>query len=205
MKRITALLCAALLCLSVLAGCGSRDADAAKPIEANYGISDEEITAIRERYGTGWYGWMWVSEADGRFADYANSSVDVCGRFAFDDAALSPVAFVSVYQAENPSTVCAAFTAQISSDEDWSLAGAQVLGEDAQPGDTMQHEFINDYPDLLAISGKFQRDDGSFTYQISLRPWGARWDDVASSMPENLPQLYESWYLPMIDAGTPMP
>ena len=204
MKRIIALLCAALLCLTLLAGCGSRDSGTPEAVTADYGVSDEEIAAIQTRYSTGWYGWMWIAEADGSFADYANSSVDVCARFDFDDAA-SPVALVTVYGAENPDVVHATFTAQIASDEDWSLAGAQVLGVDAQPGDTMQHQFIADYPDLLVISGKFQHDDGSFSYQISLRPWGTRWDDVVAAMPENMPALYDSWYLPALDAGTPMP
>ena len=81
MKRIIALLCAALLCLTLLAGCGSRDAGTPEAVTADYGVSDEEIAAIQTRYSTGWYGWMWIAEADGSFADYANSSVDVCARF----------------------------------------------------------------------------------------------------------------------------
>ena len=41
-----------------------------------------------------------------------------------------------------------------------------------------------------------------FHYEIYLRPWGTRWDDVN---PEDMPKLYDDWYLPLIEAWEPMP
>lgn len=39
-------------------------------------------------------------------------------------------------------------------------------------------------------------------YDIVLRPWGTYWVDVDE---KDLPNLYDSWYLPLIDADEPMP
>ena len=49
MKRIIALLCAALLCLTLLAGCGSRDSGTPEAVTADYGVSDEVLYDFHRR------------------------------------------------------------------------------------------------------------------------------------------------------------
>ena len=58
------------------------------------------------------------------------------------------------------------------------------------------------YPDMVHIDGYYENGDDEFTYDIYLRPWGSYWDDVAE---DQLPGLYDDWYLPLIEAGEPMP
>ena len=47
-----------------------------------------------------------------------------------------------------------------------------------------------------------ENGDDQFTYDIFLRPWGTSWDDAKA---EDLPYYYHDWYLPLIEAGEPMP
>lgn len=58
------------------------------------------------------------------------------------------------------------------------------------------------YSDFIGIEGHHDAEGESFDYVIFLRPWGTVWDDVEE---ENLPYFYENWYLPLIEAGEPMP
>ena len=58
---------------------------------------------------------------------------------------------------------------------------------------------------LVIDNGHYESEEGSFDYQIVLRPWGTVWDDVESTAPELLPYFYKDWYLRAIDAGEDMP
>ncbi len=54
--------------------------------------------------------------------------------------------------------------------------------------------------DGLELSGRHEGEGESFDFRIHLRPWGAEWDD-----PDARPYSYRFWYLPLIEAGEPMP
>ena len=73
---------------------------------------------------------------------------------------------------------------------------------------------VSTYPGMLYIYGRFvtpEDPQSTFAYQIFLRPWGDKWEDVASASPEELPisgmlpMGYESWYLPLVQTNQPMP
>ena len=79
-----------------------------------------------------------------------------------------------------------------------------------EPADSMVSEFAN----MLCIDGKYidpENAENSFEYMIFLRPWGMRWDDVAAAdttymiCDDMVPIEYTNWYLPLIEAGEPMP
>ena len=66
-------------------------------------------------------------------------------------------------------------------------------------------EYYSDMPNSICLFGRYEdpENEGSwFNYWIFLRPWGERWEDLDDYM---LPSYYESWYLPLITAGEPMP
>ena len=55
---------------------------------------------------------------------------------------------------------------------------------------------------LLTVEGEYEAvGRGGFHYVIYLRPWGSRWPGGK----EEQPYYYETWYLPLIEAGEPMP
>lgn len=53
---------------------------------------------------------------------------------------------------------------------------------------------------VLELSGSHDAEGERFSYAIHLRPWGAAWED-----PDARPYSYRFWYLPLIEAGEPMP
>ena len=56
---------------------------------------------------------------------------------------------------------------------------------------------------LMTVSGKYDAvRDGSFSYEIFLRPWGSKWPEDDK---DKLPYYYKDWYLPLIEAGRDMP
>lgn len=59
-----------------------------------------------------------------------------------------------------------------------------------------------DLAHMIKIEGWYEDEDGSFTYDFYLRPWGILWDDVEES---DRPYVYDSWYLPLVEAGEHMP
>lgn len=58
----------------------------------------------------------------------------------------------------------------------------------------------NDGESCLTISGTYKGEHkGKFDYTMYLKPWGAEW------FGEELPYYYKDWYLPLVEAGKPMP
>ena len=55
---------------------------------------------------------------------------------------------------------------------------------------------------MIHIDGDYENGGDAFHYDIYLRPWGTYWVDVDE---EDLPNLYDSWYLRVIDVEEPMP
>ena len=58
---------------------------------------------------------------------------------------------------------------------------------------------------LLCITDHYYAENGSFDYQIILRPWGYVWDDVIPNGEIPLPYYYFKWYLPALSTNEPMP
>ena len=69
-------------------------------------------------------------------------------------------------------------------------------------GDWIVDPGLVDYGDMIHIDGDYENGEDTFHYDIVLRPWGTYWVDVDE---EELPNLYNDWYLPLIDADEPMP
>lgn len=56
--------------------------------------------------------------------------------------------------------------------------------------------------DYIRMDGGVEADNGSYDYVIHLRKWGTTWDDITE---DQRPYYYDSWYLPLINAGKSMP
>lgn len=71
------------------------------------------------------------------------------------------------------------------------------LLESVGPGDWR----VDPAGEELTLGGAYRSEDESFDFRIRLRPWGARWEGDGS----RLPFRYTDWYLPLLEAGEPMP
>lgn len=147
-----------------------------------------------------WYGWWMIEEATGEYAEYAEMWWDLCatsedygegGCIVFwdedDNSYDDPIGEMSFTHGETT----------FSSDYGWFWCD-EWEGEKELTCDLSE----SPVSDMLILSSTYTDEDGSITYTLYLRPWGVKWDDLDSNA---RPYYYDTWYLPLIEAGKPLP
>ena len=182
-------------------------------------IPAETTTDSDSAWAGDYYGWWTVVDASGEYDDedvYLSHAWDVCatiedygdGTGAIeiwdeddDDVAWADVRFGSGLTERGSMTSIRGkfYNADIKEGE-WVI----------DPAEGMMSRFDG----MLCISGRYVQpsDPNSWIdYHIFLRPWGVKWDDVKDAdtsdmiYTDMMPVEYENWYLPLIEAGEPMP
>ena len=166
-----------------------------------------------------YYGWIGIREGTGAFAGTDGQCADVCGRISVTPENTGTVALWSPGN-RGQERFCMADVMFLPGTTDmgkmrvqWGLFHEMELKEgqwETDPGKSP----VSHLPQMLCIRGRFtdpQDPESGFWYDIFLRPWGCSWEDVKSVPPEQnpwdrmLPPQYESWYVPLIRGGVPMP
>lgn len=170
-----------------------------------------EMMQAPENYD-GWagdyYGW-WSIYGQGAPED---AFWDVCGRITVEE---------STGQVELWDTTCR-FEERLCRAEVEFLPGStpkgcmqvqsgQFQGRELEPGDwdfDPGRTIVKEVDGAVMLLGDYGPGE---QYLVFLMPWGMTWDAVEQMKPEKkpyedmLPYSYESWYLPKIQAGKPMP
>ena len=155
-----------------------------------------------------WYGWWIATGGDGAYESWSNKWWDCCAVISIGS---DYTGTVEIWDETEPRGNGVSFADVSLSDAGIGEHGALMseggwfLWAELAHADWIVDPGIMDYDDLIKIDGWYEDDEGSFHYSMYLRPWGTYWDDVAADDPESLPYAYESWYLPLIDAGKSMP
>ena len=155
-----------------------------------------------------WYGWWIVTGGDGAFESWSNKWWDCCAVISIGS---DYTGTVEIWDETEPRGNGVSFadvslnTAGTSEYGTLTSEGGWFLWADLAHADWIVDPGILDYDDMICIDGWYEDDDGSFHYSMYLRPWGTLWDDVKDVDPESLPYAYESWYLPLVNAGKSMP
>lgn len=138
-----------------------------------------------------WYGWWRIDNAEGALAD---TWYDLCGRLtAQPDGSMYLLLWDEDQSAATP--MCEARLLFNEDDSATAAEGYFWLMPLEGAGWTML------YADgRLTLAGHHEADGESFDYSICLRPWGEQWLDE-----NERPYYYDSWYLPLIQAGESMP
>lgn len=148
----------------------------------------------------GWYGWWIIEEASGDYAEYRYISWDLCAYSEdygdYCTILLWDEADGSIYEPTGAMTFTHGETT-FTSDYGWFWV-------DEWYGDKeLTCDLSKSYAsDMLILSSSYADEYGSFIYSICLRPWGVKWDDVDEDI---RPYHYETWYLPLIEAGESLP
>lgn len=151
----------------------------------------ETVAAWQTSWSGDWYGWWRIDNSSGALAD---TWYDLCGR-------LTPQVDGSVYLLlwdEDQSAAKPMCEATLRRNEDGSAMAAEGyfwLMPLADAGWTLRQE-----DGRITLSGHHEAEGESFDCSLCLRAWGESWDD-----PNERPFYYESWYLPLIEAGKTMP
>ena len=166
------------------------------------GISDE----LYEFWNGDFYGYYKVNESSGEYKElydkypywdcYATITMgrDGTGSILFMDESCEPDEYLAkvTLRLEDDGTEHGTaysvsgifYQANITADE-WTISSNALSG----------------IPNHILFSGTYSDESGSFRFTVIMRPWGQRWEDMG----QNIPDYYTSWYLPLIEAGKPMP
>ena len=152
-----------------------------------------------------WYGWWKMTGCYGDYESMEGSWWDICGLIEIgSDYTGTITLWDEDYTKDEPTarvevSLNAAGTGEhgtVMSEGGWftniGLAHADWI---VDPG-------LLEYDNMIWIDGDYEDGDDEFHYDIYLRPWGLKWDDMDA---EGHPYYYDDWYLPMIEAGKSMP
>lgn len=168
-------------------------------------IFEEE--PVSDWWSGDWYGCWRISGAWGRWEELDGMLYDCFGSISPDQEGR---ALLSLWDEDfTRQSPMAEAELEISGDGDSGLARSlegyfwsAELQEDQwqfSPGESP-------FDDMLVLTGQsYEDEEGGFSYELYLRPWGRMWDDVEAAQPELIPYYYYAWYLPLAEAGEPMP
>ena len=152
-----------------------------------------------------WYGWWKMSGCYGYYESMEGKWWDVCGVI---DIGTDYTGTITLWDEDYTRSEPMA-SAQVSLSKAGTGEHGTVMSEGGwftnvalEHADWIVDPALLDYDDMIWISGDYENGDDEFHYDIYLRPWGLRWDDMEES---TYPYSYTNWYLPLIDAGMSMP
>ena len=172
------------------------------------GIGKEENSGgeqLRDWWNGDWYGWWNVYGCWGAYEDLGSAWWDVCGTI---DIGADGTGTVTLWD-EDYTRAEPMVSASVSLNSSGVGTHGTMMSEGGRFMDiALEHANwiidpgLSEYTDMIYISGNYENGDDQFTYDMFLRPWGTSWDDAKA---EDLPYYYHDWYLPLIEAGEPMP
>lgn len=211
MRKLLCLAMALLLLLTLLA-CSNEDkqGDTAPDTQPTKAPAEPLKPAEQEKFtdffSRDWYGWWCITGGAGLYEDREREDNwwDACARIDTQKGSLT------LWDQESSlSEPLSSMQAQLLTDG--SAAGCLMAGEgtfinmSAPKGYWLISPKGSLYKDMIRIHGRYDdpENPGSyFEYTLVLKPWGESWEDVEIA---ERPYGYESWYLPLIDQGKPMP
>ena len=159
---------------------------------------EPETEQLPEQWLGGWYGRWTVTETTGAWAELRGRSYDCCG---VTEQAETGALRLTVWDEDGSREEPLAAAALLPQGDQARVQQGVFLGAELAAEDwTVRCE---DGPArTLRLSGVCRGAEGTLRCEMLLRPWGALWDDVRE---EQLPYYYESWYLPLAEAGAELP
>ena len=161
--------------------------------------------ALRDWWNGDWYGWWNVYGCWGAYEELGSAWWDVCGTIDIGaDGTGTVTLWDEDYTKAEPmvSASVSLNSAGVGTHGTMMSEGGTFMDIALEHADWIVDPGLSEYTDMIYISGSYENGDDQFTYDIFLRPWGTSWDDAKA---EDLPYYYHDWYLPLIEAGEPMP
>lgn len=192
---------------------GSKPSTGLLPTAPSVTPTQQGNYLVADYWAKDWYGWWILQNGTGEWAELNGNFWDTCARILVNE---DGTGYIEIWDEDNKEdeSFCAT---TLTFDTDQAEQGVMVSQRgkfwtmDIGRGDwTVHPEMGLGVENGFCISGKYidpESPSDTFEYEIYLRPWGTLWDDLQDleglSCPydDMMPGLYESWYLPLVQAG----
>ena len=156
-------------------------------------------TAVPAKSGPDdWYGWWRMYNTSGDWAHMYGYYWDCCAEIAQEEGTLR----LQLWDEDLPKDVGLAAARLREDNGVLKCAAGTFLDRELGPESWNIASAVDSCGQLLHIRGTYDAvGKGGFQYEIFLRPWGSRWPGSE----DEKPGFYESWYLPLVEAGVKMP
>ena len=182
---------AAVLALMLLTGCGQGSTDKVKTVV----VENDRLSSAAADISGDWYCWWRMYGTSGDWAQMDGCWWDCCAEI--EDRRML------LWDEDLPRDNFLAEAELSTRGGDIRCLGGSFLDRKLKSGSwdiTLSEDSCGT---LMTVSGKYDAvRDGSFSYEIFLRPWGSKWPEDDE---DKLPYYYKDWYLPLIEAGRDMP
>ena len=167
--------------------------DPEMPDETGSELADE-AEIIPKAWSGNWYGWWKIEQSEGTLPV---TWYDCCGSFAPQkDGSLR---FTVWDEDGSRSEPLGEILFQETDDHQFSSLSGYFLYEKITAGEWILPQAGNE---LMLENFRHDANDERFTFTIYMRPWGAKWEDLAE---EQRPFYYDDWYLIQVKKNQPMP
>ncbi len=169
--------------------------------------------SVKDYWEGDWYGFWLISKNNrtGTYAQWTENWWDCCVRITFAQDGTAHL----VVSDEDSGEFSWLLETDVVFTSGTTPAGTLVTSEgrfwnqDLTNGgwvcDPARQADVAAYEHMVEIEGHYADEEGEFTYFLVLRPWGMKWDDVPEEGYPGRPYYYESWYLPLLEAGSSCP
>ena len=165
----------------------------AMPDETGAGTTQRADIASKVWSGN-WYGWWKIEQSEGTLPV---TWYDRCGSFALQqDGSLR---FTVWDEDGSRSEPLGEILFQETDDHQFSSLSGYFLYEKITSGEWILPQTGKE---IMLENFRHYANGERFTFTIYLRPWGAKWEDLAE---EQRPFYYEDWYLIQVRENQPMP
>ena len=169
--------------------------------------------SVKDYWEGDWYGFWLISKNNrtGTYAQWTENWWDCCVRitFAQDGTAHLVVSDEDSGEFSWLLETDVVFTSGTTPAGTLVTSNGRFWNQDLTNGgwvcDPARQADVAAYEHMVEIEGHYADEEGEFTYFLVLRPWGMKWDDVPEEGYPGRPYYYASWYLPLLEAGSPCP
>ncbi|WP_394267243.1 DUF5067 domain-containing protein [Anaerotignum sp.] len=151
-----------------------------------------------------WYGWWIMTSCYGVYEDMENMSWDLCGVIDIgEDYTGTVTLWDEDYERYDPMVEASVSLNEAGTGEYGTLMseGGSFTDVPLEHADWIIDPALDEFPGRLHIDGSYENGEDRYNYDIYMLPWG----DVWQLGEDFLPYGYYDWYLPLIEAGQPMP
>lgn len=153
-----------------------------------------------------WYGWWKVEKGNGDYEDWQGRWWDCCANISINADYTGNVIIWDESLPKNDAVSEASVTLTASGKYGTLTSeSGYFMDSELIHADWIVDPSLMDYDRLICIDGWYEDKNGSYKYVMYLRPWGTLWDDIAADDSDALPYYYDSWYLPLVEAGKVAP